>query len=95
MNKDQLKVENIFVRNFNQDVYFKPKDPINFSRNLMARLEEDKMIICEGETDDDCLEMLRAIKNLISYQNVLTTPGFDTDRLVTLLCQLSQQISKR
>jgi benzoyl-CoA reductase/2-hydroxyglutaryl-CoA dehydratase subunit BcrC/BadD/HgdB len=65
---EQLKVENIFVRHFNQDVYFKPKNILNFVDSLISRLEQ--------ASAENAIEMLKAIKNLIQYQNILKTPDF-------------------
>jgi len=75
-NKNELKVDDIFVRNFNGDIYFKPTNVQHFVKSLVERLE----LIYSGKTNltefsekefEDALELLKALRNLVQYQQIL------------------------
>ena len=36
--KTELKIHNIFLRNFNEDIYFRPSDPEAFVKELLETL---------------------------------------------------------
>ena len=70
VDKKELKIDEIFVKYFNDDIFFRPPNMIQFVKALIERLHEDT---AEGEFSNeltipalvDVLEITKALHNLI------------------------------
>ncbi|CDW89296.1 UNKNOWN [Stylonychia lemnae] len=93
VNINELRVEGIFVKQFNSDIYYKPSDVNLFVKSLLEqlkqRVENTHLTDLSDQLFDDVLEITKAIRNLIQYQNILSnkTFGFFKDS-ISMFCQL-------
>ena len=75
VNESELRIESIFVKQFNSDIYFKPSDAFSFVRSLLTqfseRLSGKQLPELSDQEFDDALEIIKALRNLIQYQGVL------------------------
>jgi len=68
----ELKINEIFVRHFNDDIFFRPPNILEFVKALVQRLHSDTS---EGEFTrgltvsslEDMFEITKALHNLIQY----------------------------
>ena len=71
INKKELKIEDIFVKHFNSDSYFKPQNVRNFVDSLFAALrsqmDNSNFTEMTAKQFDDVLEITKALRNLIQY----------------------------
>ena len=72
MDRSELKIDEIFVRHFNDDIFFRPPNMLRFTKALVERLLSDTY---QGEFSgglteaglDGTLEITKALHNLIQY----------------------------
>ena len=89
INKKELLVENIYVRHYNRDCEFKPKNQQAFSVALLSNLKE----MLKGRYFQDLseeealngLELIDALKNLATYQELIYQEEFDFQENITNL----------
>ena len=69
INKKELKIDDIFVKHFNSDIYFRPQNVRNFVDNLFTKLkktlESGNFAEMTAKQFDDVLEITKALRNLI------------------------------
>lgn len=74
MYSNELIVDGIFVRHFNSDIFFKPKDVRKFVvelfKHLRLILKDSHVTDLDNEQFENVMEITKAIRNLIEYQNV-------------------------
>ena len=80
------------MRNFNGDIYYKPQNVGRFVASLVKKLKEITagshfLVDFEEKAFKDSLEILKALKNLIQYQNIIQTTDFMQEEHVSLLCR--------
>lgn len=57
----ELRVDDIFIKVFNNDIYYRPRDPIHFLQSLLLAIHDHR------ENRDNLSELLRALRNLICF----------------------------
>lgn len=72
INKNELKIDDIFVKHFNSDIYFRPQNVRNFVNNLFSEIRdkvesENSRLETDERVFDNLLEMTKALRNLIQY----------------------------
>jgi len=71
MYRNELIVDGIFVRHFNSDIFFKPKDVRRFVVELFIKLRfmlKNKHVTDLDDNEfDNVMEITKAIRNLIEY----------------------------
>ena len=69
INKKELKIDDIFVKHFNSDIYFRPQNVNNFVDNLFTALrkalQSGSFAEMTAKEFDDVLEITKALRNLI------------------------------
>ena len=72
-NLEELRVEGVFVKHFNSDIYFKPSNPELFANALFIelkdRVEGDRYIGDQRIFEEVC-EITNAVRNLIKYSKI-------------------------
>ena len=69
INRQELKIDDIFVKHFNSDTYFKPQNVRYFVASLFTALRESlqrgSFTEMTAKQFDDVLEITKALRNLI------------------------------
>jgi hypothetical protein len=74
--KNELRVDEIFITLFNKDIYFRPRDPISFLTHLIKELKAKKDDIVTS------FELLRAARNLVCFQNITSVSNIVVQKLI-------------
>lgn len=71
INKQELRIESIFVGHFNSDIYFKPSDVNRFVASLLFELKKRfnncHLADLEDKEFENALEITQALRNLVQY----------------------------
>lgn len=72
-NLEELRVEGVFVKHFNSDIYFKPSNPDLFANALFIELKDrvkgDRYLGNQKIFEEVC-EITNAVRNLMKYSNI-------------------------
>ena len=74
----ELRIDDVFISLYNSDLYFRPKDIHKFAGKLIEMLEN-------ARNKDTFLDLLKALRNLVCFQNVLALPNFFNEKTIKLL----------
>lgn len=88
-----LRIENIFVKHYNSDIYFRPADANKFVQHLLQELSKRMnnrvyLIELDEREYDHVLEITKALRNLMQYQNILNTTSFNFEENIALFCTM-------
>ncbi len=87
-------MDGVFIKNFNCDSHFKIADQVRFVREIVremrARMGGREMKEMGGEEIGDIEELVKAIRNLIRYSNLLMVSKFNSGEVLSVLCALLQ-----
>lgn len=75
INKRELRIDGVFIKNFNCDSHFKIYDQIRFVQEIVKEIRGriSRKAISEMNSEEivDIEEFTKAIRNLIRYSNLL------------------------
>jgi len=93
VNHSELKINDIFVRHFNEDLYFKPQNPVDFLNKLLEHMQAkvkgiQSLSQLPIEEVDNLVEIIKAVKNLIQYQSILGNANVHFAPHLSLFCEV-------
>ncbi len=93
VNQRELRVEDIFIRHFNNQNEFKPADLENFSSKLVEKLKEytDFKFIADldNEQYQNTVELLKALRIILVNENLIIN---DPEKFEEYLCTFCNMI---
>lgn len=92
INREELRVQDIFVRHFNSDPEFRPPNIVAFAESLDMKLKAllgDKRLHClEPAEIADCLQIVKAFRSLVSHHSIFEEENFGFNDMVAVFSKL-------